>query len=214
MGDNMKTYYIRGLAKTILADNDIKTKFIKNDISSTFLIDDYTIYTNKSKEEIISDLCSKIDTTDDINIVCHSMGCNFGILLANRLDNVKSIVFVSPEFEDVTREEKKLIEPSINSEEVDYGNDISFLDKLKSIKLFLKSKKWIKDELDLFKNRNITTSIIYSKGDKFVSRRIINELSELDNINSYMIDSNSHNPLLENNECMDIIVDTINGRHK
>ena len=212
----MKAFYLKGLSTTVKEFEYIYSKFSYGDVELVPLIDSYVDLSKLSKEKIIEYLKEKINASgeENINLICHSMGCNFGLLLASNIDNINSVVFVSPEFENVTKEEQSQIEPSSRQTAYVTENMPMSLAKLKSILLFLKSKKWVNEEMKNFINKKIKTSIIYSKGDKFVSRKIIHKLSEQENINEYEVDTNNHNPLLEDVGCVDLIIDRLNLRFK
>ena len=207
----MKVFYLKGLSTTVKEFEYIYSKFSYGDVELVSLVDNYADLSKLSKEKIIEYLKEKINASgeENINLICHSMGCNFGLILASNMDNINNVIFVSPEFENVTKEEQSQIEPSSRQSAYVSENMPMSLSKLKSILLFMKSKKWVNEEMTNFINKNIKTSILYSKGDKFVSRKIIHKLSEQENINEYEIDTNNHNPLLEDVGCVDIIIDRL-----
>ena len=76
-----------------------------------------------------------------------------------------------------------------------------------NIYAFIQSSKWVDEALANYLNSNKInpTTILYSKGDKYVSREVINMMSAYDNVKTYEIDTNNHNPLLEDTSCIDII---------
>ncbi len=195
----MKVYYLKGMSTNKEELNLIKESFEDKYIEFESLIDDYSEICGLSKKGITKYLVDKLPKDENINIVAHSMGCNFALLLANELDNISTITFVSPEFEEVDDKERKEIVPSTN-ETVYKLSTLNFgIKKIRSILLFLRSKKWINRELFFFFfKKNTRTLVIYSKGDQYVSRRILNQMEEYDNVSLFEADSNSHNPLIEN----------------
>ena len=212
----MKAFYLKGLSTTKKEFDYIYSKLSYEDIELVPLVSNYAELSKLSKDKIIDYFKDKIKDSGEekINLICHSMGCNFGLLLASNMDNINSITLISPEFETVTKEEQAEIEPS-SRESINEGENTPMsLAKLKSILLFIKSKKWVSEEMENFINKGIKTSILYSKGDKFVSRKMIHRLSKLDNISEFEMDTNNHNPLLEDVGCEDIIVDTLNNTNK
>ncbi len=208
----MKVYYLKGMLTNIEELNLLKNMFNDKEIEFQSLIDDYTELSGLSKEEIANYLMLKLPREENINLVAHSMGCNYALLLANRLDNISSITFVSPEFDTVYPEERNQIVPS-NKVTINESSKMKWgLKKIKNILLFIKSKKWINEELYYFLKKKINTLIIYSKGDIFVSREILHQMGEYGNILLFEADTNSHNPLLEDTGAIDEIYSKITAQ--
>ena len=159
-----------------------------------------------SKEEITEDLINRLPKDERIKLVCHSMGCNYGLLVANNMNNIEHITFVSPEFEKMTSSDYESIVTFPRP--MDHRpNKMKFgINKLKNIMAFVKSSKWSRSELKRFLiTKDIPTLIFYSTGDGFVSRKQFEDMYELDNINFQRFDTNNHNPLLENNKSVELI---------
>lgn len=206
----MKVVYLKGLSTNKEEIDFIKNKFNSEGFEFINLVDDYSEFFNKTKEEIINTLSERIHNitwqTEPATLVCHSMGCNYGILLDPNLCLLKNTVFISPEFKKMTDEEKQKIEKSANETTNDPAQMKFGINKIKNIGAFLASTKWIEEAVnDYLIKKPRKTTILYSKGDMFVSREIINKMAESDFINSYEIDTNNHNPLLEDTNCVEII---------
>ena len=208
----MKVVYLKGFSTNNEELEFIKNKFNDNNIDFINLVNNYSEFYNKSKEEIWTILAKRIHNitwqTEQVTLVCHSMGCNYGLLFNDGLSLIKNVIFISPEFEKITKEEKAKIEKSTRKITKEPSHMSFNIKNLKNLSAFMTSVKWIPEQLEYYLNNGGTpfTTILYSKGDKFVSRRIIKKMSEYDNINSYEIDTNNHNPLLEDTNCIDIII--------
>ena len=209
----MKVVYLKGLSTNQDELSFIKDKFNYNDIEFINLVDDYSEFFDKTREEVWKTIGQRIHDitwqTEPVTLVCHSMGCNYGLLLASSpLLLIKNVIFISPEFKKITKDEQDKIVESANGITKEPSRMKFGINKVKNLAAFIESSKWVPDALNTYLNEgsgpNYTT-ILYAKGDKYVSREIINAMSEYDNINSYEIDTNNHNPLLEDTNCIDII---------
>ena len=202
----MKVYYLKGMSSNQDELDYLKMKFENEGMELIPLVDNYAMYSKMSKDEIEADLISRLPKDEKINLVCHSMGCNYGLLLANKLINIYHITFVSPEFESMTSSDYEAIDPSPRP--MDHKpNKMKFgINKLKNIMAFVKSSKWSGIELKRFLiTRDTPTLILYSSGDGFVSRKQFEDMYEFDNISFHRFDTNNHNPLLENNKSVELI---------
>ena len=213
-GENMRAYYLKGLETTIEDFEYICTKFEEKGIYLTLLEYDYSKFFKLSTDEIVESLKSRISMDQDISLICHSAGCNFGLLLANSLPNVKNVAFISPLFDEVTKAEKKAV--TLSKNETSYKTTPSKfgIKKLKNIFVFLKSKKWVPIELSRYIHSDINTIILYSKGDRYISRSILYSMAKLDNIDIAELDCNSHNPVLEETPCIELIRESFNKNSK
>lgn len=202
-----KVFYLKGLSSDEEELKYLMEKFRKNDIDLIPLVTDYKDISGSSKYELVRFLSDMIGVfkEGEVNIICHSMGCNIGLLLANSLDNIDHLIFISPEFIPITKTEQKFIVESTRESKYKSKKSRISISKIKSLLLFLKSKKWVNEELKDFLHKNIDTSVIYSKGDKYVSRNQIDRLSRVSSIECYEIDSNNHNPLLEETDAIELI---------
>ena len=209
----MKVVFLKGLSTNKEELSFIKDKFNSNGIEFINLVDDYSEFFNMPKGEIWKILSQRVQDitrqTEPVTLVCHSMGCNYGLLLAsNLLLLIKNCIFISPEFEKITKEEQDKIVESTNKMTKEPSHMKFGINKIKNLFAFIESSKWVPSVLTFYLNEESGprfTTILYSKGDKYVSRRIINAMTEYDNISSYEIDTNNHNPLLEDTNCIDII---------
>lgn len=202
----MKVYYLKGMSSDKDELDYLKMKFENEGMELIPVIDNYANYSKMSKEEITEDLINRLPKDERINLVCHSMGCNYGLLVANNMNNIEHITFVSPEFEKMTSSDYESIVTFPRP--MDHRpNKMKFgINKLKNIMAFVKSSKWSRSELKRFLiTKDIPTLIFYSTGDGFVSRKQFEDMYELDNINFQRFDTNNHNPLLENNKSVELI---------
>lgn len=136
-----------------------------------------------------------------INLICHSMGCNLGVTFANLNNNVGKLVLISPEITKISNEEKEaIIQNRKNSNIYTPKKTKLNLQKIKSIILFLKSQKWAEKNIIELLEKNIDILCIYSNGDEFVSQNYIHQLANHPNVSEYEVDSNNHNPLLDNDD--------------
>lgn len=126
------------------------------------------------------------------------MGCNFGMIIPSKLSNVNKVVMISPEITKVTDEEKSKIWQEKNKYLNSEDNNLEKLSykKIKSIILYLKSRNWANEDIELYLSKNIQTLLLYSKGDIFVSQEFIHDLATRDNVSECGIDSGLHNPIL------------------
>lgn len=155
-------------------------------------------------------------TDGKVNLICHSMGCNYGISaiasfnLANQIksvpkENLNKIVLISPEVWSISSEEQKAIDIE-NVKNSNFGEEViksSFLSKIDIRKL-----KWLREFVrtqEIARNMLVDgfeyepeTMIVYSKGDRFVSPNGINNLQTYLNRVSEVIavETIMHNPLL------------------
>ena len=126
------------------------------------------------------------------------MGCNFGVLAADKSKKVNKMILISPEFGEYSSEEKKQIKyekihPNIQTA---YGENQPQINSnmLKSLILFKKSKQLATTTIEKI---NIPILIIYSKDDTFIPKDYLNDLeARKENIKIATIDTKLHNPLI------------------
>jgi|GEM_PF-2338680 len=207
----MRVVYLKGLSTNEEEIDFIKKKFESEGIYFTNLVEDYSEFFGKSKEDICKIIEQRIYNltwlSDPVTLVCHSMGCNYGLLLLDPSLQISNTVFISPEFKKITKEERDQIVESSNAITKEPSQMKFGVNKLMNIYAFIQSSKWVDKALANYLNSNKInpTTILYSKGDKYVSREVINMMSVYDNVKTYEIDTNNHNPLLEDTSCIDII---------
>ena len=133
-----------------------------------------------------------------INLICHSMGCNLGILAADKSKKINKIILISPEFGEYSPKEQEQIKyekihPNIQTA---YGENQPQINSnmLKSLILFKKSKQLATATIEKI---NIPILIIYSKDDTFIPKNYLNDLkARKENIKLATIDTKLHNPLI------------------
>ena len=205
----MVNFYIKGMSTTNEEQERIINSFKEQGIDVIPVIDDYANYSIKTIEKSIEKFIENNNPNNEkVNLICHSMGCNFGYLIKRRGNiNINKLVLVSPEFISTTKKEKEEIKKRYNG--IDYNNKSNNAKlNLHNIILYYKSlRKVMEPSIDSV-SCNMDTLIVYSKGDIFVSQNWINSgyafLTDKVEVNS-----NSHNPLLTNKEVYEEITEYI-----
>lgn len=205
----MVNFYIKGMSTTNEEQERIINSFKEQGIDVIPVIDDYANYSIKTIEKSIEKFIENNNPNNEkVNLICHSMGCNFGYLIKKRGNiNINKLVLVSPEFISTTKKEKEEIKKRYNG--IDYNTKSNNAKlNLHNIILYYKSlRKVMEPSIDSV-SCNMDTLIVYSKGDIFVSQNWINSgyafLTDKVEVNS-----NSHNPLLTNKEVYEEITEYI-----
>ncbi len=205
----MVNFYIKGMSTTNEEQERIINSFKEQGIDVIPVIDDYANYSIKTIEKSIEKFIENNNPNNEkVNLICHSMGCNFGYLIKRRGNiNINKLVLVSPEFISTTKKEKEEIKKRYNG--IDYNTKSNNAKlNLHNIILYYKSlRKVMEPSIDSV-SCNMDTLIVYSKGDIFVSQNWINSgyafLTDKVEVNS-----NSHNPLLTNKEVYEEITEYI-----
>ncbi len=205
----MVNFYIKGMSTTNEEQERIINSFKEQGIDIIPVIDDYANYSIKTIEKSIEKFIENNNPNNEkVNLICHSMGCNFGYLIKRRGNiNINKLVLVSPEFISTTKKEKEEIKKRYNG--IDYNTKSNNAKlNLHNIILYYKSlRKVMEPSIDPV-SCNMDTLIVYSKGDIFVSQNWINSgyafLTDKVEVNS-----NSHNPLLTNKEVYEEITEYI-----
>ena len=205
----MVNFYIKGMSTTNEEQERIINSFKEQGIDVIPVIDDYSNYSIKTIEPSVEKFIEENNPNNEkVNLICHSMGCNFGYLIKRRENiDINKLIFVSPEFVSTTKKEKEEIKNKYKG--IDYNNESNNTKlNLHNIILHYKSLRKVMETLTDFVSCNIDTLIIYSKGDIFVSQNWINSgyafLTDKIEVNS-----NSHNPLLTNKETYEEISEYI-----
>lgn len=205
----MVNFYIKGMSITNEEQERIINSFKEQGIDVIPVIDDYSNYSIKTIEPSIEKFIEENNPNNEkVNLICHSMGCNFGYLIKRRENiDINKLIFVSPEFVSTTKKEKEEIKNKYKG--IDYNNESNNTKlNLHNIILHYKSLRKVMETLTDFVSCNMDTLIIYSKGDIFVSQNWINSgyafLTDKIEVNS-----NSHNPLLTNKETYEEISEYI-----
>ena len=201
----MVNFYIKGMSTTNEEQERIINSFKEQGIDVIPVIDDYSNYSIKTIEPSIEKFIEENNPNNEkVNLICHSMGCNFGYLIKRRENiDINKLIFVSPEFVSTTKKEKEEIKNKYKG--IVYNNESNNTKlNLHNIILHYKSLRKVMETLTDFVSCNMDTLIIYSKGDIFVNQNWINSVG-----NYVEIDSNSHNPLLTNKETYEEISEYI-----
>ena len=205
----MVNFYIKGMSTTNEEQERIINSFKEQGIDVIPVIDDYANYSIKTIEKSIEKFIENNNPNNEkVNLICHSMGCNFGYLIKRRGNiNINKLVLVSPEFISTTKKEKEEIKKRYNG--IDYNTKSNNAKlNLHNIILYYKSLRKLMEPSIGYVFCNMDTLIVYSKGDIFVSQNWINSgyafLTDKVEVNS-----NSHNPLLTNKEVYEEITEYI-----
>ena len=201
----MVNFYIKGMSTTNEEQERIINSFKEQGIDVIPVIDDYANYSIKTIEKSIEKFIENNNPNNEkVNLICHSMGCNFGYLIKRRENiDINKLIFVSPEFVSTTKKEKEEIKNKYKG--IDYNNESNNTKlNLHNIILHYKSLRKVMETLTDFVSCNMDTLIIYSKGDIFVNQNWVSSVG-----NYVEIDSNSHNPLLTNKETYEEISEYI-----
>lgn len=201
----MVNFYIKGMSTTNEEQERIINSFKEQGIDVIPVIDDYSNYFIKTIEPSIEKFIEENNPNNEkVNLICHSMGCNFGYLIKRRENiDINKLIFVSPEFVSTTKKEKEEIKNKYKG--IDYNNESNNTKlNLHNIILHYKSLRKVMETLTDFVSCNMDTLIIYSKGDIFVNQNWVSSVG-----NYVEIDSNSHNPLLTNKETYEEISEYI-----
>lgn len=201
----MVNFYIKGMSTTNEEQERIINSFKEQGIDVIPVIDDYSNYSIKTIEPSVEKFIEENNPNNEkVNLICHSMGCNFGYLIKRRENiDINKLIFVSPEFVSTTKKEKEEIKNKYKG--IDYNNESNNTKlNLHNIILHYKSLRKVMETLTDFVSCNMDTLIIYSKGDIFVNQNWVNSVG-----NYVEIDSNSHNPLLTNKETYEEISEYI-----
>ncbi len=201
----MVNFYIKGMSTTNEEQERIINSFKEQGIDVIPVIDDYSNYSIKTIEPSIEKFIEENNPNNEkVNLICHSMGCNFGYLIKRRENiDINKLIFVSPEFVSTTKKEKEEIKNKYKG--IDYNNESNNTKlNLHNIILHYKSLRKVMETLTDFVSCNMDTLIIYSKGDIFVNQNWVSSVG-----NYVEIDSNSHNPLLTNKETYEEISEYI-----
>jgi len=194
----VKVIYIPGMSITKEELKKIRMVFSEGGIQIEPLISDYLSIAKMSKHNIERTIMDRIDSIseeDDTHLLCHSMGCNFGVLASNH-PMVQSITLISPEFRRATKKEREEI---IAISATKYQNEVlekvtkrTISEQLLLVGLFLRSRKWALKELVKVE---VPMMVVYSEGDPFVSRKGIDEIGD-EITRKIVMETSNHNPLL------------------
>ncbi len=179
----------------------------KNGITNVMDFGPYTPYKNMSDEEIVKRLCEDFDSlaeNSDVNIICHSMGCNIGLILAKkRCHQIKKAAFLSPELQKTTRQEKKVAKLMIlNSTTAKHDIsqeqpvNLGIFDKISLFNVFNQTRKLAIESLENIDN--LDSFVAYGVADQFVSPKGAEELAYKLNAKLIQAKTRHHNLLLSN----------------
>ena len=203
----MYNLYLKGLSTDNDELNKIRKLFKKYGLDITIIFDKYSdlpLKTDGALKVAIDDKIRKCNPKGQkVNLICHSMGCNLGVIATERSKKIKTLVLISPEFGEYS--DKELAQ--IRNEEINLNNPREFGEeglknngqKVRSLIIFKKTKPMAKIAIEKIQ---IPTLIIYSKDDSFIPKDYLKDLADRkENIKIATINTKFHNPL-------------VNGRNK
>lgn len=197
----MYNLYYKGLLTDVNELDEIKRFFKENNVSLTPVFENYATLPLTSIKNLNAALQDKFREANPMgqqaNLICHSMGCNLGVLTTIKTPKVKKLVLISPQFGNYTEEEldKQKNEKIKSPLQRPYGEQKTKTnnDKIKSLIVFNKTQQLAKVAIEKI---NVPTLIIYSKDDAFIPKEYLQDLSERkDNITLATIDTKMNNPL-------------------
>lgn len=160
----------------------------------------YESYKHMSDENLIAKLNDNFNAlaeNDDVNLICHSMGCNFGLILAReKASQIKRAVFLSPELQQSTRQEKQ----KAKNLKISYDRSIEqpvtmgIFDKISLFKVFGQTKELAKESLKDI--NNLDSLVCYGVADPFVSEAGAKDLAQKLDGELIQIFTQYHNLLL------------------
>ena len=202
----MYNLYLKGLSTDNEELNNIRNLFKEYSLDFTTVFDNYGDLPITSNKDLLVAVNDKLRESNPMgqqtNLICHSMGCNLGVIAAEDSKKIKSMVLISPEFGEYSDKELKQIEKdeiNIKSSrpygELEAKNN---LNTLKSLIIFNKTKPLATTAIEKIDG---PTLIIYSQDDNFIPKAYLQNLAERkDNIDVATIPTKYHNPLLRGKE--------------
>ena len=197
----MYNLYLKGLSTDNQELNQIRTLFKENGLEFTNVFNSYANLSMLSKTNLNAEIAEKIrkcnPTMQNINLICHSMGCNLGAIATESSSKIKSLILISPEFGEYSKKEKNQIQeeklhPTIQRPFGEKNQKING-ETAKSLIVFNRTKPLATLAIEKVK---VPTLIIYSKDDTFIPKEYLHHLaSRKDNIEIAEINSKLHNPL-------------------
>ncbi len=201
----MYNLYLKGLSTNNQELNEIRKLFKENGLDFTVVFNNYGNLPMRTETDLKVAIQDKLRESNPMgqqaNLICHSMGCNLGVLAAADSKKIKSLVLISPEFGEYSPEELKQIEKdeiNLNRPRA-YGEQEIKNNKnnLKSLLLFKKTKLLASIAIEKV---NVPTLIIYPKDDNFIPKTYLNDLvNRKDNIKLQTVPTKYHNPLVKGN---------------
>ena len=204
MGVLMKNILLRGMDNNQKNLNEMKM-ILEGKIGEVVLFGDYVGRDSASIIENVEERFDEIANGEEVNLICHSMGCNYGAILgAIRSSQVKHLVLMSPEIYPVSLEEKMFNfglrtdkEISLSKETSEIKTKRSIFEMVDEVHKFKKSAKLAREILADQTENDIKCLVMYGMGDKFVSQnsifKLIKNYSEV-TMNNYP--TTCHNLLL------------------
>lgn len=201
----MYNLYLKGLSTDNQELNEIRKNFNENGLFFTNVFNNYSNLAALTKNALQAEVNEQVrranPTMQNINLICHSMGCNLGVLATEQSKKIKNLVLISPSFGEYSTKEKRKIEneklhPSFQRR---YGEKEVKMnsDKIRSLIVFNRTKPWATLAIEKI---DIPVLIIYSKDDTFIPKEYLEDLAKRkDNIEIETINSKLHNPLTSQN---------------
>ena len=197
----MYNLYLKGLSTDNQELTQIRNLFKENELDFTNAFNTYAnlaaLSKNSLKTEIDENIRKNNPTMQNINLICHSMGCNIGAIATERSSKIKKLILISPEFGEYSLKEKSKLEEEnlLPMLKTPFGEKTSKInsEKIRSLIVFNRTKPLATLSIEKI---NVPVLIIYAKDDLFIPQEYIHNLANRkDNIELKIINSKLHNPL-------------------
>ena len=118
----------------------------------------YYSYEHTEERYLINSLVNHFDNIiEKVNIICHSMGCNIGLILAKeRASKINKAIFLSPELQKTSRRGKRIPKMRIlhgltpkNDFSIERPVNMGILSKLRLYKVFNQRRTLALQSLDI-----------------------------------------------------------------
>lgn len=207
----MNNLYLKGTTTNTKELYKILKTLDENQLETYPLYPSYESLTHEEPKqlgEIINyQILKHVKKGEKYNLICHSLGCNLGVLAASETEKIEKLVLISPNLTNIEEKErqrtikikrKKYKEETKNKLSLDNIKKqlqiINSKEKIKNLILFKKTQKLAKQKIETI---NIPILVIFSEGDEYISKKYMKYLSEHENTTVYSIPSTNHNPLLD-----------------
>ena len=197
----MYNLYLKGISTDNQELEQIRNLFKENELDFTNVFNSYSNLAALSKNSLKAEIDEQIrkcnPTMQNINLICNSVGCNIGSIEAERSNQIKNLILISPEFGEYTPKEKAKLEKENNFPllKTPFGEEKLKInsDQIRSLIVFNRTNSWATLAIERI---NIPILIIYSKDDTFIPKEYLHDLNNRKpNVKIKTIDSKLHNPL-------------------
>ena len=198
-------YFLKGMSSSKEELEQIIQQFKRVNMPLEILFDEYKDLSGITPEDIEKEIDKRIDKTSRINLICHSLGCNLGVIYAARKQhdsNVKKLILVSPEIVQTSLLERSKIKKAYRGEpEILEPDSKSLKEKLELLRLYMQTAKQAQKDIQRLIKMEQSILVLNSVGDPYVSQEYLKKsFDRADKILVKTLDSPNHNPLLKNDD--------------